>query len=415
MRVLYLVPQPKVPGRVAKSTFMDEEIRALAAAGIDAFVLSTKVPSDTHMGSVRLMSTSARDSALNRIQASTLLVRRVEGVPVPNPAEPRNWFVAALLEHVAAKIIHEERIDVIHSHFAWPMGQGGIIASAKTGRPLVATLRGNDLVMLEAVGYGRRRRPPFDRAVRRLLKKADRTIYFSQHMHRKGLELGANPAVATVLPKGVDVARFTPCGDRVALRQELGFGPRPMILTVGGLIRIKGVDHVLKALARLRGELDFSLAIVGEGPERETLKELSAQLGLTEQTVFTGRLDRATIPKYFAACDVFIHASLTEAAGNVVLEAMSAGRPVVCTDSGGPGEFVRDGQTGFVVPVADVEAIAARVKFLLQNATVCDQLGAAGRRRAVAEYSYDRMTGDIIDVYQDLLKRCSPERAAVSR
>jgi glycosyltransferase involved in cell wall biosynthesis len=80
---------------------------------------------------------------------------------------------------------------------------------------------------------------------------------------------------------------------------------------------------------------------------------------------------------------------------------------VVCTDSGGPGEFVQDGQTGFVVPVGDAAAIAVRVKRLLQDPTLCEALGAAGRMRAVGDYSYDRMTAEIIAIYREVLSERS--------
>jgi glycosyltransferase involved in cell wall biosynthesis len=402
-----MTPQPRVAGRVTRATFMDEEIRALAAKGINAYILSTDLPADTQSGSVWLKSIPARRSLVNRVQATRLLVRPVAGLPVPNWADPRMWYRCGWVEHVAAQVVHEEKIDLVHSHFAWPNGQGGMIVRALTGRPLVAAFRGNDLLTSPEIGYGARHRPAFDRAVRGLLGAAERTLYFSQVMRNKGIELGAVPSRATVLHKGVDIDRFTVSEDRMALRAELGFGTKPMIMTVAGLIARKGVEDILAALARLRHDLDFTFVIVGDGPQRANLAELSDRLGLGDRTVFTGRLDRQTIPRYFAACDVFVLASLVEAAGNVVLEAMSAGRPVVCTDSGGPGEFVKDGQTGFVVPVGDTAAIAARVERLVRDTTLCEELGAAGRRRAVGEYSYDRMTADIIAIYREVLSEQS--------
>ena len=413
IKVLYLTPQPRVPGRMTRATFIDEEIRGLAAAGIQAFVLSTEVAADTQSGSVWLKSVAARRSLVDRAQASKLLIRRVNGVPVPNWASPREWYYNGWLEHVAAKVVLKEGIDVIHSHFAWPSGQGGLIARALTGRPLVAALRGNDLLMDSAIGYGARHNPLFDRAVRNLLKNAERTLYFSQVMRDTGIGLGADPSAAFVLSKGVDTHRFTVAPNRAALRRELGFGTRPMIMTVGGLIERKGVHHVLQALGHLRSDHDFTFVIVGKGPDRAKLAELSAQLGMASETVFTGYLDRDTIPKYFAACDVFVLGSLVEAAGNVVLEAMAAGRPVVCTDSGGPGEFVKDRENGFVVPVGDAQALAARVKLLLQNPALGEELGAAGRRRAVTVYSYDRMTTDIIDIYRNVLAERSRQPVQV--
>lgn len=411
MKVLYLVPQPKQPQRIGAYTFLDEEIQALAAAGVEAFVLSTAVSADARTGAVSLKSVSARQSLINRIQAARFLVKRVHGLPVPNPTNPRQWFRSAWLEHVAAQLVHEEDIDLIHSHFAWPQGQGGTVVRAVTGRPLVASLRGTDLMTKPAIGYGRRLKPSFDQAVRRLLKNADRTVYFSRHMRNLAISLGARPDTATVVRKGVDLGRFTVAANRIELREQLGLGSRPMILTVAGLIPLKGIHHILEALGRLR-ERDFTFVVAGEGPERARLEQLSAELGLTRHTVFAGRVDRHTIPKYFAACDVFVLASQLEAAGNVIFEAMAAGRPVVCTNSGGPAEYVSDGETGFVVPVGDTEAIGARIDLLLQNVALREQLGAEARRRSVTEFRYDRMIRDIIDVYRDVLSVRSRQRVA---
>ena len=98
-----------------------------------------------------------------------------------------------------------------------------------------------------------------------------------------------------------------------------------MILTVAGLIRRKGVHHLLEAAARLRPTHDFSVVICGEGVEHERLQQLSDTLGLGDRTYFRGRVDRQAISQYFAACDVFVLASTLEAAGNVLLEAMARG------------------------------------------------------------------------------------------
>ena len=413
LKVLHLAPQARVPDRMTRATFIDEEIRAVAAAGIEVFVLSAAIPADTHSGSVWLKSIPARRSLSNRLKASRLLVRPVAGLPVRNWTDPRHWYQCGWFEYIAAKVVLDEGIDLIHSHFAWPNGQGGMIARAMTGRPLVAVFRGNDLLTSPEIGYGARRKPAFDRAVRGLLRTADRTIYFSDTMRRKAVELGASPETARLLHKGVNTERFFVAKDRTALRQELGFGTRPMIMTVAGLITRKGVHHILEALARLRGSHDFTFVIVGQGPERARLAELSGQLGLQDKTVFMGRVDRQMIPKYFAACDLFVLASLVDAAPNVILEAMSAGRPVVTTASGGAGEFTKDGETGFVVPVADTGALAARIQSLLSNPALCEQFGAEGRRRAVIEFSNGRMASDIIDVYRDLMSEGPRNRVAV--
>ena len=152
------------------------------------------------------------------------------------------------------------------------------------------------------------------------------------------------------------------------------------------------------------------MVICGEGVERERLQGLSESLGLGDRTCFRGRVDRQAISQYFAACDVFVLASTLEAAGNVLLEAMAAARPVVCTASGGPAEYVRDGETGFVVPVADVAALAARLRLLLDDPALADRLGEQGHRLAQDGYGFDRMTGDIVRLPRPARGTARPHR-----
>jgi glycosyltransferase involved in cell wall biosynthesis len=404
MRVLYLVPQAKSPERISAYSFLDEEIQALASAGIDAFVLSGAATADGWCGGVRLLSLDARTSLANRILAPILLARAEGGVARQSLRYPVSSYRAAFIEQVAAGIVRRERIELIHSHFAWPKGLGGAMVAARTGRPLVASLRGTDILVNQAIGHGRRLHPLFDANVRRLLRRADRTVYFSNYMRNQALSLGARPESARVVRKGVDLSLFAVAEDRVALREELGLGPRPMILTVAGLIPLKGVDRILTALGRLRACQDFTFVVCGEGPERRNLETLAAELGLADRVVFTGRVDRETVARYFAACDVFVLASIVEAAGNVLFEAMAAGRPVVCTDAGGPAEYVSDGKTGFVVPVGDDRAIATRLEQLLDNPSLADQLGREGRRRTIDQFEYRRMITDLLDLYREALE-----------
>ena len=98
-------------------------------------------------------------------------------------------------------------------------------------------------------------------------------------------------------------------------------------------------------------------------------------------------------------------ASTVEAAGNVILEAMAAGRPVVCTDSGGPPAYVRDGEVGFVVPVGDDRMMAERIRLLLRNPILRESLGSGAHQLASGELSYDRMISELINVYDDVLNK----------
>src|SRR5688572_8096376 len=193
MKVLYLVPQAKHADRLGAYSFLDEEIEALAVRGVQAYVLSTAAPVDTERGGVRVISVAARTTIATRLRALTFLGRRLRTVPAANLLHGLKVYRSARIEHLAAAIVKEERIDLIHSHFGWPQGFGGLLAKAATGVPLVASIRGTDILLDRSIGYGRRSDACFDRAVRRLLRVADRTVYFSNYMRDRAIALGARP------------------------------------------------------------------------------------------------------------------------------------------------------------------------------------------------------------------------------
>jgi glycosyltransferase involved in cell wall biosynthesis len=255
---------------------------------------------------------------------------------------------------------------------------------------------------------------PFDRALRRLLRSADATVFVSEFLRQQALELGAAHARTRVILKGVDLLRFQPAVDKPLLRRELGVGDDPLILAVAGLIPIKGIRHIFAALARIRDVHPFSFVLCGEGPELDALRSLAENLAVLNQTRFVGRIARSDIAKYFGAADLFVHGGLIEASGNALLEAMAAGLPVVCTDSGGPREYVLDGSAGFVVPVANAEAMAGKILLLLRDSRLRDVLGRQARHRAETLFGYDRMIRDTLGVYQDLTTPVSRARLEVT-
>jgi D-inositol-3-phosphate glycosyltransferase len=207
-----------------------------------------------------------------------------------------------------------------------------------------------------------------------------------------------------VIRKGVNLILFNAERDRAALRTELQLPDRNTVLTVAGLVPRKGIDVVLRAVAALKDRFDFTFLIAGDGPARRELEALSRTLAIDTRTKFLGRVSRADVARYFTACDVFVLGSTMEAAGNVILEAMACARPIVCTDSGGPGEYVSDGETGFVVPVGDVTAMADRIGRLLSRPNQAAHMGQAGLARAQKDLSYSRMVDDIRHVYDEALR-----------
>jgi glycosyltransferase involved in cell wall biosynthesis len=399
MRTLILAPPSPRPDRITRFSFIDEEIHGLAQAGVEPFVLTPAVDRETRDGAVTLLPIPRDQIWRKRIRSVGLMARHRHLIPAACLRDVANCMHRVRVEDVMRKAVVDHGIDVIHSHFGPFVGFGGILARAETGVPLVATFRGMDLLRDDALDYGLRRTAFYDAALVAHAKGADVTTYASDFMREAGLRVGADPATALTIRKGVDLDHFAVAPDRKTLQLELGVD-RPMILTVAGLIRRKGVDTVLRALGRLRDSHDFTLVVCGKGPEAAALRELGDDLGIGDRLDFRGSVPRDEIQRYFAACDIFILASRIEAAGNVLLEAMGAGRPVVTTESGGPGEYVRNDRTGFVVPVDDDAAMAERLARLLDDPGLQERFGAEGRRLAGEEHHYGKLVNGFIDAFQ---------------
>jgi rhamnosyl/mannosyltransferase len=170
-------------------------------------------------------------------------------------------------------------------------------------------------------------------------------------------------------------------------------------LFVGKLRYYKGLNYLLEALRELPRA---QLIVVGTGPMERAWRALARRLGVAERVVFVGQVRDAELPAYYAACDIFVlpASERSEAFAAVLLEAMAAGKPVVCTELGTGTSFVNvDGETGFVVPARASRALAAALTRLMNDADLRAHMGAAGRARVHQEFTLEKMVERVMAVY----------------
>lgn len=240
------------------------------------------------------------------------------------------------------------RPDVVYAHFLAPAGASAAVASLVSGAPLVVTAHGQD-VANAVPGPGS---IPGAREALRLVCRRAAGIIAVSHWLRARLELAVPEARGRVdvIDCGVDTERFRPVpgGDG----GPAPLGPRPAFLCVGSLTERKNVLRLADAFAELRGW--GSLTFAGDGPLRA---ELERRPGVR----LLGRVAHHEVPALIAAADAVCQPSLVEPFGQVTLEAMAMGRPVLATRVGGPPEFVPEG-AGVLVDPADTGAIAAALR-----------------------------------------------------
>jgi glycosyltransferase involved in cell wall biosynthesis len=399
--------QAQAPHAITAHTFIDEEIHALVDAGITCLTVSDTATEQHVVDRVTIIPVPRPAPIGSVLGTIGMAIQQAAMLPGLSPSHARSMFHALRTEHTAATVIREQKVDLVHSHFGWPDGFGGMLAASQAGVPLVASLRGMDLLHRRDIDYGLRQQDLYDRTMQKLLQRADRTIYATNFMHEAGLRAGAPAKRAVVIRKGVDLERFHPPSDRVEAQRALQLSG-PVILAIGTLRPVKGYAYLFEALARLL-DREWTLVICGDGPDRQRLEQRAAEL-FGKRVRFAGIVGRDRIAAYFAAADIFAHAAVVEAAGNVILEALASACAVVAADGGGPGEHIIDGETGFVVPPENASELSTRLRQLIEQPDLRRQLGGAGRREAERKYEYKRMIEDLIDVY---LSACAGSRRPV--
>ncbi|MDP2962901.1 MAG: glycosyltransferase [Sulfurimicrobium sp.] len=210
---------------------------------------------------------------------------------------------------------------------------------------------------------------------------------------------------AEVIPTGLPVDNFTP-GDGAAFRARHRIPPqRPVMLYVGRVAFEKNIGFLLHVTARIRRDMpDVLLIIAGEGPALNLLKSQAAQLGLGNNIMFVGYLDRKSeLPDCYRAANVFIFSSCTETQGLVLLEAMAQATPVVALAELGTRDVLQEGQ-GTLIAAHEIEDFAAKTMSLLQSADKARQLGERGHEYACG-WSAGALAEKMLDFYQRTMDR----------
>jgi glycosyltransferase involved in cell wall biosynthesis len=299
------------------------------------------------------------------------------GMPIPFYREMRMYVPRPFTYLECAR---KDWIDVVHLTTPGPVGLAAMYVARQLHVPLVGSFH-TDLAAYTEILSGSRRlgalvrvymRWPYGRCVRVLVPSE----------HTRAMLMGANGGAARidVWPRGVDTMLFTPARRSAQLRERWHVGDRrPAILYVGRLSREKGLAVLPSVQRRLHARgIEHRLVLVGEGPMMAELKRL------LPDAIFTGILSRAAVAEAFASADLFLFPSLTDTAGNVVLEAQASGLPVVVSDVGGPRENIVEGRTGVVCESADAQTWADAIEAILRDPARRRTMGEAARTYALS-------------------------------
>ena len=293
--------------------------------------------------------------------------------------------------------------DVIWSHY-WLSGLVGMRLSSDWNVPHVTS--SHTLAELKSRAIrGETEHPERDRSERRIMSEVDSIVVWSQSERESLTSIYQVPARRTaVIPPGVDSARFSP-GARLEARANLGLKGDKMVLFVGRLERLKGVDVLLSAMAMMEDPVDAKLVIVGGAecsPERRILIEHAEQLGISDRVQFHSSVDQDELIQYYRAADVCALPSYYESFGLAALEASACGTPVVASEVGGLPEIVRDGRTGYLVKWRAPGPFVDKLERILQDDEQRGEMGRAARQRGL-ELSWERSVDGLQAHFESLI------------
>jgi glycosyltransferase involved in cell wall biosynthesis len=233
------------------------------------------------------------------------------------------------------------------------------------------------------------------------MKRANRVIAVSGAARGFCVALGVPDDKIEVIPNGVDLSVFNADVDGSAMRTKLEMKQEPLVATAIRLVKRKGPKHLVNAFSKVLKKMkNAKLAIAGEGTEAASLRAQIKKLGIEKSVFMLGKLQREQVAELMAAADVFVLPSLFESFGLVLLEAMATGTPVVCTQTQGALEIVKNGEDGLVVPPGDDDALAEAIVRVLSDRRLAEHLRTNGQKKVHEKFSWEKTAEKTLALYK---------------
>jgi len=260
------------------------------------------------------------------------------------------------------RFLKDKTFDVINTHFVLPTGPVGHLLAKKMKIANILSVHGGDLYD-PSKPLSPHQHWFFRIAVRYLLKAADLVVAQSNNTRNNVHKIYLPELSVDIIPLAIQ----RPPPPKKTTRQEFGIGESDIVLvTVGRLVARKQVNKLIKAVSDTARK-DIRVIVIGDGPREKELREQAKSLGIASQVHFLGYIKEEEKNKILSLSDMFVSTSEHEGFGIVFLEAMSHGLPIICFNHGGQVDFLKDGNTGFLIPLNDLSIFAEKLNLLANN------------------------------------------------
>ncbi|NJO81234.1 MAG: colanic acid biosynthesis glycosyltransferase WcaL [Cyanobacteria bacterium RM1_2_2] len=287
--------------------------------------------------------------------------------------------------------------DIVHCQFGTQCFRGMAFRAINSpNAKLITTFRGDDISRF----VQERGTQIYDR----LFKTGDFFLANCDFFRDRAVQIGCNPSRIAVHRSGLDCNKFT------LKPRQFPVDGRVRIATTGRLVEKKGIEYSIRAVAKLSvTHPNIEYNIIGDGPLRDQFQQMIQELGVSDKVNLLGWKNEREIIEILDATHIFVAPSVTASDGNqdapinVLKEASALGLPVISTYHGGIPELIQDGVSGFLVPERDADALADKLKHLLDHPDVWTPMGQAGRAYVEAHYNLHKLNDTLVKIYQQLV------------
>ena len=346
-------------------------------------------------------------------EAESKITEIASGVRVIHlPGGPAETAVDGLFPHLpefSQALLEFQRetgltYQAVHSHY-WLSGWVGQQMAIEWRVPHILTFHTLSLIKMQSRA-GESEPATRQQVEQELMASADHIVAFSPHERDAMVRLyQADATRIGLIPCGVDLSLFRPL-DQQEVREKLGLNGEKVLLYVGRIEPLKGLELLLHTAAQLQTCEQIRVLVVGGGAGRDQeidrLREMAKSLNVDEVFDFIGRVDQQDLPLYYNAADVCVVPSFYESFGLAALESMACGTPVVATRAGGLSTIIQHGRTGYLKAWRCPEAFASSLEMIISSRNLQHSMGLAARRRAEG-LSWDNVAGQIAGVYDSLI------------
>jgi glycosyltransferase involved in cell wall biosynthesis len=298
------------------------------------------------------------------------------------------------------------KLDVIHTHHPFLLGQTAALKAQELNLPLVFTFHTQYREYTHYIPFPAEIVQNFlkdavDHWMRDYMRRCQHIVIPSESMREILVKQYGLKSNFTVIPTGIDLEAYrTASGEKI--RKKRHWENDIVMISVGRLAPEKNWEVLLRTVALVIKDIPkFRLVLIGDGQDRKILEDLAKELGIQKRVSFLGALAFSEIPAYMKAADLFGFASVTETQGLATLEAMAAGLPVVAVDASGTRDILKNGQQGFLVE-NNAEALAAGVKKLLSNPARMKKFSEAALKKA-RSFNIEILTKKLLTVYEQAI------------